>query len=225
MKSQRLAQLSFIGLLLLSTSGCIIHIGGHNDGTSNSHSDISSVLGDLEVDADSDVNDISTVNGSITIQDNVQANEVDTVNGDISIAENVRIHEASTVNGDIDAESNLVVRNGLSTVNGDITLGEKAEIGSDISTVNGDISLKSALVKGQIETKNGDISLHDATRVDGDIVFQARDEKRWFSGELPTLRIDASSEVQGKIKLYRQVVLEIDNPDLLVRVERLYQKK
>ena len=225
MKFQRLAQLSFIGFLLLSTSGCIIHVGGHNDGANNSHGDISSVLGDLEVDADRTVNDVSTVNGTITINDNVQASELDTVNGSITIAKNVSIHEASTVNGDIDAESNLVVRNGLSTVNGDITLGAKANIGSDISTVNGDISLKNAQVKGDIETKNGDISLLDATRVDGDIVFQARDEKRWFSGELPTLTIEANSMVQGKIKLYRQVILEIDNPEMLAKVERLYQEK
>ena len=225
MKSQRLAQLSLIGCLLLSTSGCIIHVGGHNDGSSNSHGDISSVLGDLEVDANSDVSDVSTVNGNITINDNVQASELDTVNGNISIAQNVRINSASTVNGDIDAESQLVVSNGLSTVNGDITLATGAEVGSDISTVNGAISLRNAQVKGEVETKNGNISLRDATRIDGDIVFLERDEKRWFSGELPTLRIDASSEVQGKIKLYRQVVLEIENPDLLARVERLYQKK
>jgi hypothetical protein len=37
-----------------------------------------------------------------------------------------------------------------------------------------------------------------------------------------TLTIDESSDVKGKIILYQVVVLEIDNPALLSKVERRY---
>ena len=222
MKTSRLAQIALVSLLTLSSTGCIIHIGGHKGDSNHQQSDLSSVLGNIVVDAHSEVSDVSTVNGNITIKNNVKANELDAVNGNIEIGSNAQIKSASTVNGSIEAKHGLKVNQGLSTVNGNIELKANAQIGSDINTVNGNIALLSANVGGHIETKNGDIDLRDATQVQGDIIFQAKDEKRGFKGELPTLSIDASSNVQGKIILHRQVVLEIENPALLAKIERHY---
>ena len=69
------------------------------------------------------------------------------------------------------------------------------------------------------------VSLRDATQIGGDIIFQAQEDKRWSKGDLPTLSIDASSDVQGKIILHRKVILEIQNTALLAKVERRYSEQ
>ncbi|MGO4894098.1 hypothetical protein [Flavobacterium sp. W21_SRS_FM6] len=222
MKINPLASLGIITLLTLSTSGCIIHIGGHDDEYSHHKGDVSHVLGDIDIDADSQMQDLSVVNGDINLENNVSAEDIDTVNGSISLGKRVSIFSASSVNGDIEAGSELTVKNDISTVNGDIELGEYSEVGGDISTVNGDIQLISVTVQGELETKNGDISLVNGTTIKGDLIYRAKEQKRWSNDEVPTLKIDESSSVNGKIILHRKVILEIDDQTLLNKVERLY---
>jgi cytoskeletal protein CcmA (bactofilin family) len=216
MKVNYFTKIGCVTLLALSTSGCIIHVGGHDE--DNHHH----VMGDIDVDAGSQMEDVSTVNGDISLNNGVSAETVDTVNGDIALGRDISIFSASSVNGDISAGTQLTVRDDISTVNGDIDLKARSTVGGDISTVNGDISLEDVKVSGGLETKNGDISLLKGSAVSGDIIYQSIDKSRWSNHDLPTLRIDAQSTILGKIILNRKVILEIDNADILSQVERNY---
>lgn len=225
MKLRRLIQIALVSISVLSISGCIIHVGGgknSGDKTRHSDSDLSSILGDIQVDAYSKVGDVSNVNGRITLKTAVEAKTVDTVNGGIIIKDQVSVDSASTVNGSIKAESNFRVRDSLSTVNGSIDVALEGTVGDDISTVNGDISLIGVAVGGDIETKTGDINLLAGTTVAGDIIFQETDKKGWSANKLPTLTIDENSFISGRIILHRKVILEIQNQDLLNKVEHDY---
>lgn len=224
MKFRQLSRITITCLVMLSLSGCIIHIGGHSDNGNQiqDDSDLSSVLGNIEVDDFSQVGDVSTVNGRITIGDTVTAKQVETVNGNIILGENVSLESASTVNGKITANTTLRVNESLSTVNGDIKLASGGKIGDEISTVNGDIELVNSSVAGNLETKNGNVSLLNGTQVFGDIIFYAKDDKSWFEDDLPTLTIDANSQVKGDIILHRNVILEIENQNSVGKIVRDY---
>tara|TARA_R110002167_G_scaffold35981_36_gene114549 strand:+ start:1968 stop:2642 length:675 start_codon:yes stop_codon:yes gene_type:complete len=215
-------KIGLITLLLLSTSGCIIHVGGHANDDNHHNGSISHVMGDIDIDAGRQVQDVSAVNGDITLNNAVSAETIDTVNGDIDIGKDVSIVSASSVNGDISAGSQLTVKDDINTVNGDIDLKARSTVGGDISTVNGDISLYDVKVTGNLATKNGDISLLKGSTVSGDITYQSVDKSRWSNHDLPTLKIDSQSTVLGKIILNHKVILEIDNPDILSQVERNY---
>jgi hypothetical protein len=224
-----LTQLSIAALLTaltLSTSGCIIHVGAqdHNNSDKTDHS---SVFGGVDVSKNKQVGELSSVNGNINIEDNVRAEDVNAVNGNIEVDNNVQVHNLSTVNGDIQAQTYLSVKRDVSTINGNITLGADSMVGKDVSTVNGDILLSQTFVSNDVKTKNGSINLVDGSVVGGDIEFESQDDGGWWSDKSrkhnpPTLTIDESSDVKGKIILYQVVVLEIDNPALLSKVERRY---
>lgn len=215
--------------LTISTSGCIIHVGG-NDKNDSEDSEYSSVFGGVDIGENQRVSDISSVNGNITIEDNASARDVDAVNGNIEIGNNVQVHDLSTVNGDIQAQTYLSVKRDVSTVNGNITLGADSMVGKDVATVNGDIYLNQTFVSDDIRTKNGSITLVDGSVVGGDIEFESQEDSGWWSEKSrehnpPTLTIDASSDVKGKIILRQVVVLEIENPALLAKVERRYKEQ
>ena len=227
MTISNLTTAALLTVLTLSTSGCIIHVGGQ-DNKDIDKSDYSSVFGGVDVSENKQVGDLSSVNGNITMQDNVSARDVDAVNGNIEISNNVQVHNVSTVNGDIQAQTYLSVKRDVSTINGNITLGADSMVGKDVSTVNGDILLTQTFVSNDVKTKNGSINLVDGSVVGGDIEFESQDDGGWWSDKSsehnpPTLTIDESSDVKGKIILHQVVVLEIDNPALLNKVERRYK--
>ncbi|MCW8107927.1 hypothetical protein OPS25_05395 [Alteromonas ponticola] len=202
-------------------SGCIIHVGG--DYREKPGSDVSTVLGGIDIDAGHTVGDLSTVNGGIELEDNVIAKDVDTVNGGIEMGDNVSVKDASVVNGNIEAGVNLHVEGDITTVNGDVLLKSGADIRGDIETVNGDITLIAARVGRNLVTHNGTIELTDGTTIKGNIIWQARDNNSWIDHHtIPVLKISADSSVEGEIKLYRKVKLELDNDSLKAKVRYLY---
>lgn len=214
----------FVGLMLaagFTLSGCVIHLGGNDSGRDDAN--LSSVLGGFDIRDGRTLGDVSTVNGSITVGNDVIAEDLETVNGGIELGNNVTVRSIEVVNGDVEAGESLRVAEDIETVNGEITLGKFAEIGDDIETVNGDISLNTSVVQGNIETVNGDITLADNTQVMGDIVYEdIHGDWNWESST-PTLRIDASSSVEGMIILHRDVELVIENDALQDRVKREYR--
>lgn len=225
MKLRYISHTAIIAMTLFSTTGCIIHVGGHNDGRDGA--DHSSVFGGLNILENQIVEDVSSINGNINIKSGAKADDVETVNGNIELEKNIQVGELSTVNGDIQAKANLQVENDVSTVNGNISLASNSTVKDDVSTVNGDIELTSTTVGGDIETRNGSITLENGSVVEGNILFEERDQdKRWGNNSrLPTLTIDANSNVLGKIILEQKVVLEIENKALLAKVERRYNSE
>jgi hypothetical protein len=229
MTISNLTTAALLTVLTLSTSGCIIHVGGQ-DNKDIDKSDYSSVFGGVDVSENKQVGDLSSVNGNITMQDNVSARDVDAVNGNIEISNNVQVHNVSTVNGDIQAQTYLSVKRDVSTINGNITLGSGSMVGKDVTTVNGNIYLTQTFVSDDIITKNGSITLVEGSVVEGDIEFESQDDSSWWSDKTrehnpPTLTIDASSDVKGNIILLQVVILEIENPALLAKVERRYKEQ
>jgi DUF4097 and DUF4098 domain-containing protein YvlB len=226
MTLSKLTTAALLAALPLSTSGCIIHVGGQ-DNNDVAKSDYSSVFGGVDVSKNKQVGDLSSVNGNITMQDNVSAHDVNAVNGNIEMGNNVTVHDLSTVNGDIQTQSSLTVKRDVSTVNGNINFGENSNIDGDVSTVNGDISLTQTYVNDDIKTQNGSITLVKGSVVEGDIEFESQDGGWWSDKSRehnpPKLTIDESSDVKGKIILHQVVVLEIKNPALLAKVERRYK--
>lgn len=229
MTLSKLTPAALIIALSISTSGCIIHVGGHDNNDSGKN-DYSSVFGGVDVSQNRQVGDLSSVNGNITIEDGASADDVDAVNGNIEIGNSVTVHDLSTVNGDIQAKSKLSVKRDVSTVNGNISFGENSKIDGDVATVNGDINLTRTIIDEDITTRNGSITLLQGSVVEGDIEFESQDDSSWWGDKSrehnpPTLTIDASSDVKGKIILRQVVVLEIENPALLAKVERRYKEQ
>ena len=213
--------------LTLSTSGCIIHVGGNDDNDSD-NAEYSSVFGGVDVSENKQVGDLSSVNGNITMQDNVSARDVNAVNGNIEIGNNAQVNELSTVNGDIQAQTYLSVKRDVSTVNGNISFATNSRVGQDVTTVNGDINLTQTFIGDDVKTRNGSITLAQGSVVEGDIEFESQDDSSWWGDKTrehnpPTLTIDESSDVKGKIILHQVVVLEIENQALLAKVERRYK--
>ncbi|WP_333606789.1 hypothetical protein [Arsukibacterium sp.] len=190
--------------------------------------DISKVVGNTSVAANSHSGDISNVNGSIRLQQQSRTGKLTTVNGSITLAQQVSIEQAETVNGSIRGESHLQVARGLSTVNGSISLSEHSDIGGNISTVNGAINVDNSQVKGAISTLNGNISLTGDSHIGGDIVFKAKQKRKsWFGRDTstpPTLTIAAGVKLDGKIILDQEVTLQLANPALQQQVEIRYGK-
>jgi hypothetical protein len=229
MTLSKITAAALLTALTLSTSGCIIHVGGQ-DNKDIDKSDYSSVFGGVDVSENKQVGDLSSVNGNITMQDNVIAGDASAVNGNIEIGNNVTAKELSTINGDIKAQSYLSVKRDVSTVNGNIIFAANSRVGQDVTTVNGDIVLTNTSVGNDIQTKNGSITLLQGSVVEGDIEFESQDDSSWWSDKTrehnpPTLTIDASSDVKGNIILLQVVILEIENPALLAKVERRYKEQ
>ena len=232
MKLNRIAQLSVITLAIIATTGCIIHVGGHERDYHHSRTsggdaleDISNVLDGIEIEQHRQVGNLSNVNGQIKLHDHVKARQLDVVNGSIVLGKNVSITSASTVNGDIKADLGLVVSDELNTVNGAIKLKSGSTVGSNVTTVNGEILIYSSQVDGMLETKSGDIKLFGGTTVDGNIIYREIDSSFWSQERVPTLTIDADSHIKGKIILYRPVKLDISNEAMLAKIEYRYENQ
>jgi len=199
-------------ILLLASislmSACAIKVGARG----SSHGNLDSVFGGIDVGKNAQVGNVSSVNGGIDIDSGATVKKVDTVNGSIELGNNVSIVSAETVNGGIDAGVALKVKDSLETVNGGIQVAGESKVGGSIITVNGDIELKDVQVEKNIETVNGDIELTEGTIIVGNIIVEK--SNGWFSsfgGDMPIIKIDASSQVIGEIHLYQQVELKISN--------------
>ena len=215
----------FISLTLI-TSGCIIHVGGHGS-NDRDKDEYSSAFNGVDISENKQVGDISSVNGNITLRNNASARDVNAVNGNIKIGDNVQVNELSTINGDIEGKTFLTVKRDVSTVNGNISFAGNSQVAQDVTTLNGDIKLVKTFIGDSVKTKNGSITLTQGSVVEGDIVFESLDNNNWWEDKNdehnpPILRIDKSSDVKGKIILHQVVVLEIENPALLAKVERRY---
>lgn len=215
-----LSKASIVALISLSLSGCIIHVKGNADG-----SEVSSVLGGIEVSNGKHVGNVSSVNGSIELEDDVWAKEVDTVNGSIEMGRNVRVESAQTVNGDIEAEQDFLSSGNVETVNGDIEIAKHSQVQGHIETVNGDIYLDTVVVDRDVSTVNGDMHLKSATHVKGNIVFHKRSKntKRWL--DKPVLTIENGVTLEGDIILLSPVELNIADATLLKKVQEKFDDR
>jgi len=215
----KLVNLSITSALILSLSGCIIHVG--KDSNSRKHkNNVSSVFGSLEVSEGKKVTDVSSVNGDVTLDNNVTALEVDSVNGDIEVADYVTVTSLETVNGDIETGHHFSASKGVETVNGSIEIGHSSNVEYDVETINGDIDLDNSNIMGNVITRNGSISLSNNTQISGDIKFEQknRNSRKGKFSSPPVLKIEQGSIVKGDIILEREVELEIDDAELLKKV-------
>lgn len=210
------------GYVLLST-GCAVHVHA-NDGARMG--DLDTVFGGIDVGKNAKVGDVSSVNGGIDIDSGASAGEVDTVNGGIELGDNVTIESAETVNGGINAGESLKVKYDVETVNGGIYLRAKTVVEGNVETVNGDIQLVNTLINKNVETVNGDITLRNQTTLKGDLVIEK--SGGWFSSmsqDEITIKIDATSSVEGTIHLHRPVTLEIAEQAKVGKIEKHYSQK
>lgn len=213
-----LPRLAMASLLATQLSGCVLHVSGNGE---MEFGGVSSVFGNVSVSEGKHVTDVSSVNGNIELEDNVSAQNVDTVNGNIEIGDHVSVRKAETVNGDISTGTHFVNSGSTETVNGGIRIEPHGQIGNNVKTVNGDIELKHVKVGGNVVTNNGDIYLTDHTQVEGDVIFRKNDRRR--DRHEPTLRVAETVRIGGEILLYRDVELQIDNPQLQNKVRRMYE--
>lgn len=217
------AKYTIVAAIIFTLSGCFIHVGGGNHGSSGGNG-VSSVFGGLEISEGKQVSNVSSVNGSIELHDSVTANAVDTVNGSIEISDYVTVESAKTVNGDIETGEHFVSHGPVETVNGDIKIKGSSTLHEDAETVNGDIRITDAKVKGSLHTHNGDITLEQNSKVIGDIVYHSNHRKQRYNNT-PTLTIKQGSIVEGQIILKREVELDIEDAELLRKVSYQYDKQ
>lgn len=210
----------------ISLSGCIIHVGGKKNNDSN-YGSVSSVFGSVEVSEGKSVGNVSSVNGGIELHDNVVAQQVDTVNGDIDINSNVTVENANTVNGSIEAKSSFKSFGDVETVNGDISIQQDSEIQGVVKTINGDIKLNGVLVSKDVITKNGDVVLKNGSIVYGDLIYESQDNSNHKSYRFnrPELKIESGSQVLGSIILKQKIDLDIEDPELLKKVQHNYSQE
>lgn len=208
----------------LSLSGCVIHVGG-DDWNDNGKGSVSSIFGEASVSSGKSVGDVSSVNGGVELHDDVSAERVDSVNGDVDIGNRVTVRSIDVVNGDIETGIDFTARGNLESVNGDIELAEKGKIEGSIVTVNGDIELRETFVGKNLRTTNGSLNVSNGSVIDGDIVYDRVNQRKWTRGNLPTLRIDDSSTVNGAIVLHRPVNLEIENAALKAKVQQRFSQE
>jgi DUF4097 and DUF4098 domain-containing protein YvlB len=223
-KQITLAKFLVISLTAISLSGCIIHVGGKQKGDKGG---VSSVFGSVEVSEGKSVADVSSVNGGIELHNNVVAQQVDTVNGDIEIGANVTVENANTVNGSIDVRSDFKSFGDVETVNGDISIQQDSEIQGSVKTINGDIKLNGVLVSKDVITKNGDVTLRNSSIVYGDLIYESQNQSnsKSYRFNRPELKIEKGSQVLGNIILRQKVDLDIEDPELLEKVQHNYSDK
>lgn len=226
LKRTTLAKLFIISVTAISLSGCIIHVGGKKNSDSE-HGSVSSVFGSVEVSEGKTVGDVSSVNGGIELHNNVVAQQVDTVNGDIEINTNVTVENASTVNGSIEVDTNFKSFGDVETVNGDISILQDSEVQGGVKTINGDIKLNGVLVSRDVITKNGDVRMINGTIVYGDLIYESQNNSnsKNYRFNRPELKIEKGSQVLGNIILKQKIDLDIEDPELLKKVQHNYSQK
>ncbi len=205
--------------LALSTSSCILYVDANEHQSSSSkYTESKKIFGPIHIRNNQRTGNISNINGSIKLGDKVQAEALSTVNGNIKIGNNTRIDSANTVNGNIHGAKNLTAEGSLTTVNGGVRLQIGSDIHGRVKTVNGNISLSGVTVGGNLNTVNGNIVLKNNSQVKGDIIMGSPEKSKGYTS-LPKLEITQGSKISGEIILYREVDLQIYDPDIKQRIK------
>lgn len=203
---RKLPALVLICSLASLSTGCVVYTGGAKHGSS-----VSGIMGNINIDPNSEQGNLSMVNGSIHVGHHSQVKRVNTVNGSIEFESNVKVRQAETVNGDIVAGEYLYADGDVTTVNGNIELGAHAVIQGNVTTVNGDINLEYAQVEADLVNVNGDMQLTGATQVKGDVIYR-KPSSSWFNSEHkknPKLFSGPQVSIEGNIILERPVELNL----------------
>ena len=231
MTFSKLTAAALLTALTICTSSCVIHVAGHDNNDAES-SEYNNVFGGVDISENQEVADISSVNGDISLANGASAKDVNAVNGNVEIGNNVSVYDLTTVNGDIRSESQLSAKGDVTSVNGNIILGENSQISGDLASVNGDLHLTQTSIGNDIHNIHGNITLIQNSVIEGDIEYNVPNNSSWWNDKKterehtpPTLTIDASSNVKGRIILEQIVVLEIEDPALLAKVERRYKEQ
>jgi len=224
-KQIKLPIYGFIGLItsLFMLAGCIIHVGASDAKGGYAYAsdrDYTSTNKSVKVPSGKSLGEVSSVNGSVTIDDGVTATEVSNVNGRIRIGDNVTVESVSLVNGSIKIGENFSAAGSVETVNGSIDIDEESIVNGNIETVNGDVRLEEVSVAKDIVTVNGDIFLTDGTVIEGDVRFEGKPNKNNWPSRAPTLTVDKTSDIRGKIIIYKDVDFNFADPSMMDKVER-----
>jgi acyl-[acyl carrier protein]--UDP-N-acetylglucosamine O-acyltransferase len=217
---------AFIGLTVSSVllAGCVIHVGASDNDGRYSYQDersLNTSNKSVSVAEGLVVADVSSVNGSVTIKDNVEAQDVSNVNGSIRIGDKVSVASIESVNGSVKTGDHFTASGAVETVNGSIRIEDNSSIAASIETVNGNITLENVSVGQNVVTINGNVHLLDETIIKGDVIFQGKpNNNNTWNKRPPTLKIDADSNIQGKIIVYKEVDFDFANKALMNKVER-----
>ncbi len=218
---------TFMGLIVTSVllAGCVIHVGasdGNGGYSSGNNSSYSSTNKSVSVGEGLNVGDVSSVNGSVTLSNSVIAKEVSSVNGRVKIGDNVTVSSVELVNGKVSIGENFSAAESVETVNGNITIGKKSSVAQNIETVNGNIELTGVSVGQDVETTNGSVYLNDGSVVNGDVIFEGKAKKNNWRNRPPVLKVDANSDIKGKIIIFKEVEFDFADSAMLDKVERRY---
>jgi len=183
-----------------------IEAGSESDGATTVNGSISVGEGSVVTGT------LKTVNGKIRVGENSTVESAVTVNGSLSISNDVSSNNLTTVNGSVSVGENSTVGGEIDTVNGRISLEKGSEVGAGVGNVNGDIELVASTVGGNVSTVNGNVDLSDASVIKGDLIIEK--PSMWSFGSnnrMPEIVIGPGSEVQGTIRLEREVKLYISD--------------
>jgi len=204
------------GLLFLLLLTIPAHAGSINKsvkiGAGSESDGASSVNGSVTVGAGATVDgDVETVNGTIRIDENATIRDAETVNGTLRVAMGVKADSLATVNGAIRIDENVTVDGNVEAVNGSIKVATGSQIARDLSNVNGDIELAGSEIGGDVTTVNGDVELSDGALIKGNLIIEKPGGFNWLGkkSRKPKIVIGPGSEVQGTIRLEREVKLYI----------------
>jgi DUF4097 and DUF4098 domain-containing protein YvlB len=146
--------------------------------------------------------------------------------GHLQVGGDKKPANVNSVKGSISLDDHVYAQT-IESVSGSIALGRGASVHA-VETVTGNIKVERyATVRTDINTVNGDIELKRGTVIKGDIRYQSDDEsvKSKHQSDIPTLFIHNASLVEGNIYLYREVELQIENPELRKKVINQWQQK
>jgi hypothetical protein len=76
-------------------------------------------------------------------------------------------------------------------------------------------------------TKNGDVTLRNSSIVYGDLIYESQNQSnsKSYRFNRPELKIEKGSQVLGNIILRQKVDLDIEDPELLEKVQHNYSDK
>lgn len=205
-------------VLPLLASGVTLALGLTVAGNAAAETDISKVLGSIEVEPGDHVGDVSTVNGAIHIRRDATAGRVKTVNGGVHVEPRALVTGIEVTNGAIHVQG-AHVTGGIHAVNGGLNIEAGAEVTGDVANVNGGIHLVEASLHGSIHTSNGDIDLGPNAHIEGDVTMEADHSWHFFEGCPPTVIIEAGTVVKGTLRFERKVQLYVSDRARIGRVE------
>jgi DUF4097 and DUF4098 domain-containing protein YvlB len=207
--------LALLALLALTGLACGVaaHAATHGD-----DGNISTVLGEIHVQAGQHAGDLSTVNGEVTIGEGAVVGRARTVNGSIELARGATATSVSSVNGEIHIAEEDHVDGAVRVVNGVLHLAPHASVDGDVASVNGAIHVEGAHVGGRLNTVNGDVEVVGGARVEGGMVV-GNEHSSGQDGRAPRIMIGPGSVVRGVLRFLRPVHLYVSDRATIGTVE------